>query len=152
MHSRPFGREHIPRSMDSEQACDLKTGCNAVLNQSVRKIECQSRRTQDTGGAGGLTLTGSPARVPGWFTIAQVDEKCRQPLVRQLRDRPAHRDFQIIGMGAKREHVKSLIHSSSLVFCAPTVERARGLARRSAKDVPEAARRAGANRGEPSRA
>ena len=41
--------------MDSEQARDLETGFNGVLNQSVRKIECQSRRTQNKGGLGGLT-------------------------------------------------------------------------------------------------
>ena len=97
--------------MHSDQARDLKTGFNGVRNQSVREVECQSRRTQNTGGLGSLTLTGSSARVPSRFTVTQVDEQRRQPLVRQLRNRPAHRDFHIVGMRAEREHVESLCHA-----------------------------------------
>ena len=52
-------------------------------------------------------------RVPSRFTVAQVDEQRRQPLVRQLRNRPAHRDFHIVGMRAEREYVESLCHAHS---------------------------------------
>ena len=67
--------------MDSDQARDLKTGFNGVPNQSVREVECHSRHTENSGGLGRLPLAGSSARVPGRFTVTQVDEERRQPLV-----------------------------------------------------------------------
>ena len=81
MDSRPFGSEYVARSMASDQARDLETGLNRVLNQSVRELEGQPRHTQNSGRLGGLNLTGSPAPVPRRFTVTQVDEERRQPLV-----------------------------------------------------------------------
>jgi hypothetical protein len=99
--------------MDPDQTRDLETDFNGILNQSVREGECQSRHTQDPGGLGGLDLTRSSARVPSRFTVTQVDDECRQSIVRELRNCPAHRDFYVVGMGTEREHVESLSHSHS---------------------------------------
>jgi hypothetical protein len=40
-----------------------------------------STEAENSGGLGGLSLTGPSARVSSRFTVAQVDEQRRQPLV-----------------------------------------------------------------------
>ena len=103
--------------MDPDQSCNRDSGFQRVGDQSILEIERQALHTENLRRIAGLCVTRSSARVSGRFTVAEVNEQRSQPLVRQLRRRPAHGDFQVVRMCPEGEYVESLIHGLSL---APT--------------------------------